>query len=192
MADRLELRGFWTRIRGSTLVATKGYQSVEVPLDTITSVLWMRVNRFSLGAQKLGVLLILLPWAMYAIVPINDYQIVLAVFSNVLGLGLILGYHTIMTTALDIEGEGGNYLVTGKSAELKRLRRRIDAFRTRHGRGEAVEEDRALDSDIDVYDRVDSRTLTGRLCRPLSDLFMLQWDSQRELYGSGTVVGPVY
>lgn len=45
---------------------------------------------------------------------------------------------------------------------------------------------------LEVYDRVDTRTLTGRLCRPLSDLFLLQWESQRELYGSGTVVGPVY
>jgi alpha-beta hydrolase superfamily lysophospholipase len=45
---------------------------------------------------------------------------------------------------------------------------------------------------LEVYDRVDSRTLTGRLCRPLSDLFLLQWERQRELYGDGTVVGPVY
>lgn len=45
---------------------------------------------------------------------------------------------------------------------------------------------------LEVFDRVDSRTLTGRLCRPLSNLFLLQWERQRELYGSGTVVGPVY
>jgi UDP-N-acetylglucosamine:LPS N-acetylglucosamine transferase len=45
---------------------------------------------------------------------------------------------------------------------------------------------------IEVYDRIDSRSLTGRLCRPLSDLFLLQWERQRELYGSGTVVGGLY
>lgn len=45
---------------------------------------------------------------------------------------------------------------------------------------------------LEVFDRIDSRTLTGRLCKPLSDLFLLQWESQREVYGSGTVVGPVY
>ena len=45
---------------------------------------------------------------------------------------------------------------------------------------------------LEVYDRVNSRTLTGRLCKPLSTRFLLQWESQRELYGSGTVVGPVY
>jgi hypothetical protein len=41
---------------------------------------------------------------------------------------------------------------------------------------------------IEVYDRIDRRSLTGRLCRPLSDLFLLQWERQRELYGSGTLI----
>ena len=45
---------------------------------------------------------------------------------------------------------------------------------------------------LEVYDRVDSRTLTGRLCKPFSTLFLLQWESQRQVYGDGTVVGPVY
>jgi hypothetical protein len=45
---------------------------------------------------------------------------------------------------------------------------------------------------IEVYDRIDSRSLTGRLCRPLSDLFLLQWERQRERYGSGTVIGGLY
>jgi len=45
---------------------------------------------------------------------------------------------------------------------------------------------------LEVYDRVDSQTMTGRLCRPVSDLFLVQWQSQREVYGDGVVVGPVY
>ena len=45
---------------------------------------------------------------------------------------------------------------------------------------------------VEVYDRIDSRTLTGRLCRPLADAFCLQWQRQRELYGSGVVIGPLY
>jgi UDP-N-acetylglucosamine:LPS N-acetylglucosamine transferase len=45
---------------------------------------------------------------------------------------------------------------------------------------------------LEVYDRIDSRSLSGRLCRPLSDLFLLQWERQRELYGSGTVIGGLY
>lgn len=45
---------------------------------------------------------------------------------------------------------------------------------------------------LEVYDRIDSRTLTGRLCRPLADLFLVQWESQRQVYGDGVVVGPLY
>ena len=35
---------------------------------------------------------------------------------------------------------------------------------------------------VEVYDRIDSRTLSGRLCRPFSDLFLVQWPEQLELY----------
>jgi UDP-N-acetylglucosamine:LPS N-acetylglucosamine transferase len=42
---------------------------------------------------------------------------------------------------------------------------------------------------IEVYDRIDSATLTGRLCYPLSDLFLLQWEEQRQQYRKGQVVG---
>lgn len=42
---------------------------------------------------------------------------------------------------------------------------------------------------IEVYDRIDSRTLTGRLCRPLSDLFCVQWEEQRQLYPGSVLVG---
>ncbi len=45
---------------------------------------------------------------------------------------------------------------------------------------------------VEVYDRIDSRSLSGRLCRPFSDLFLLQWERQRELYGSGAVIGALY
>jgi UDP-N-acetylglucosamine:LPS N-acetylglucosamine transferase len=42
---------------------------------------------------------------------------------------------------------------------------------------------------VEVYDRVDSPTLTGRLCYPLSDLFVLQWEEQRRFYPKGHVIG---
>lgn len=45
---------------------------------------------------------------------------------------------------------------------------------------------------LEVYDRVDSATLTGRLCRPVSDLFLVQWAEQRRLYTSSVVLGPVW
>ena len=45
---------------------------------------------------------------------------------------------------------------------------------------------------LEVYDRIDSKTMTGRLVMPFSDAFLHQWPEQREVYGGGEVVGPVY
>lgn len=42
---------------------------------------------------------------------------------------------------------------------------------------------------IEVFDRVDSRTLTGRLCRPLSTEFLVQWEQQLALYKGARVIG---
>jgi beta-1,4-N-acetylglucosaminyltransferase len=44
---------------------------------------------------------------------------------------------------------------------------------------------------LEVFDRIDSRTVTGRLCKPVTDLFLVQWEDQRELYGDSVVVGKV-
>jgi UDP-N-acetylglucosamine:LPS N-acetylglucosamine transferase len=43
----------------------------------------------------------------------------------------------------------------------------------------------------EVYDRIDSSTLTGRLCYRFADLFALQWEEQRAHYPKGVVVGPL-
>jgi UDP-N-acetylglucosamine:LPS N-acetylglucosamine transferase len=40
---------------------------------------------------------------------------------------------------------------------------------------------------VEVFDRIDS--LTGRLCYPLSDLFLLQWEEQKRAYPRGIVIG---
>ncbi len=45
---------------------------------------------------------------------------------------------------------------------------------------------------LEVYDRIDLPTMTGRLCYPLSDLFLLQWPQQQRFYPRGTVVGSVF
>ena len=45
---------------------------------------------------------------------------------------------------------------------------------------------------LEVYDRVDSATMTGRLCRPVTDLFLVQWPEQQHLYRDAVVAGPVY
>jgi UDP-N-acetylglucosamine:LPS N-acetylglucosamine transferase len=42
---------------------------------------------------------------------------------------------------------------------------------------------------VEVYDRIDSKTMTGSLCRPLSDLFLVQWEAQTKCYPGATVVG---
>ena len=45
---------------------------------------------------------------------------------------------------------------------------------------------------LEVYDRIDTPTLTGRLCYPLSRLFLLQWQEQRRFYPRGVVIGGLY
>lgn len=45
---------------------------------------------------------------------------------------------------------------------------------------------------LEVYDRIRRPTLTGRLCYPLCDVFMVQWPDQQLAYPDGRLVGPVY
>ncbi|MET7822395.1 UDP-N-acetylglucosamine--LPS N-acetylglucosamine transferase [Micromonospora zamorensis] len=42
---------------------------------------------------------------------------------------------------------------------------------------------------IEVYDRIDTATLTARLCRPFLSAMLVQWDEQRRQYPEATVVG---
>jgi beta-1,4-N-acetylglucosaminyltransferase len=44
---------------------------------------------------------------------------------------------------------------------------------------------------LEVYDRIDSATLTGRACQPFAHIFALQWEEQRRFYPRGQVVGKV-
>lgn len=44
---------------------------------------------------------------------------------------------------------------------------------------------------VEVYDRIDSATLTGKLCRPLSTLSCVQWEEQLEHYPGAQVIGPL-
>jgi hypothetical protein len=45
---------------------------------------------------------------------------------------------------------------------------------------------------LEVYDRVDSATMTARLVEPVCDLFLVQWDEQLATYPEAVVAGPVY
>ena len=42
---------------------------------------------------------------------------------------------------------------------------------------------------LEVFDRIDSPTLTGRLCRPLARQFLVQSAEQQAVYPGATVVG---
>lgn len=44
---------------------------------------------------------------------------------------------------------------------------------------------------VEVFDRIDSATLTGRLCRPFTSLMCVQWDEQASLYRDSVVIGPL-
>lgn len=42
---------------------------------------------------------------------------------------------------------------------------------------------------IEVYDRIDTASITGRVVYPVTDLVLLQWESQRKAYPKGVLVG---
>ena len=44
---------------------------------------------------------------------------------------------------------------------------------------------------LEVYDRIELRTLTGGLCHPLANLFLVQWEEQLHLYPRAELIGPV-
>jgi UDP-N-acetylglucosamine:LPS N-acetylglucosamine transferase len=44
---------------------------------------------------------------------------------------------------------------------------------------------------IEVNDRVETSTLSGRLCRPVTDLMLVQWQEQARLYRDAVVIGPL-
>lgn len=44
---------------------------------------------------------------------------------------------------------------------------------------------------IEVYDRLDTATFTGRICRPLATRMLVQWEEQQALYRDTEVVGCV-
>ena len=45
---------------------------------------------------------------------------------------------------------------------------------------------------IEVYDRIDKPTLTGKIVYPISDLFVLQWEEQKKFYPKGEILGGLF
>ena len=45
---------------------------------------------------------------------------------------------------------------------------------------------------IEIYDRIDKPTLTGRMVRPITDLFIVQWDEQTKVYKDSINLGGIF
>lgn len=45
---------------------------------------------------------------------------------------------------------------------------------------------------VEVYDRVQSSTLTGKLVYPITDLFVVQWEEMKAVYPKAVNLGSVY
>lgn len=45
---------------------------------------------------------------------------------------------------------------------------------------------------LEVFDRVDKPTLTGKLVYPLTDLFIVQWEDMKKVYPKAKNLGSIY
>lgn len=44
---------------------------------------------------------------------------------------------------------------------------------------------------VEVYDRISTPTISGRLCYPLADVFCVQWPQQLRIYQKAVLIGPL-
>ncbi|BDR54288.1 UDP-N-acetylglucosamine--LPS N-acetylglucosamine transferase [Bombiscardovia apis] len=45
---------------------------------------------------------------------------------------------------------------------------------------------------IEVFDRIDKPTLTGRLVYPVADRFVVQWEEMKQVYPKAINLGPIF
>ncbi len=45
---------------------------------------------------------------------------------------------------------------------------------------------------IEVFDRIDDRTVTGRMVYPLADVFIVQWEEMKEVYPKAINLGSIF
>lgn len=45
---------------------------------------------------------------------------------------------------------------------------------------------------VEVYDRIDSSTLTGKLIYPIADCFIVQWEEMKKIYPKAINLGSIY
>ena len=46
--------------------------------------------------------------------------------------------------------------------------------------------------DIEVFDRIDKPTLTGRLIYPVADKFIVQWEELKQFYPKAENLGSIF
>ena len=45
---------------------------------------------------------------------------------------------------------------------------------------------------LEVYDRIDKPTVSGRLCYPVSDRFIVQWEEMKQVYPKAIYLGSIF
>ena len=45
---------------------------------------------------------------------------------------------------------------------------------------------------IEVFDRIDKSTLTGKLVYPVTDKFIVQWEEMKEVYSKSINLGSIF
>ena len=45
---------------------------------------------------------------------------------------------------------------------------------------------------IEVFDRIDKPTISGRLCYPVADKFIVQWEEMKKVYKKAIVLGSIF
>ncbi len=45
---------------------------------------------------------------------------------------------------------------------------------------------------IEVYDRINKPTITGRICYPVTDKFIVQWQEMKRVYPKATCLGSIF
>lgn len=45
---------------------------------------------------------------------------------------------------------------------------------------------------IETFSRTDTKTLTGKICYPLADIFIVQWEGLLNIYPRAKYFGPIY
>ena len=172
-----------------TVMANRGRQTTPLPIGSDLSDSRRRVLFVSSAGGHLSQLLQLEPWwrhhhRRWVTFDLPDAR------SKLEGEDLVPAYYPTTRNLLNM---GRNYLLA---------RRQLDEWKPdvviSNGAGTAVpffiEAKRRHIPTVylEVYDRIDSRTLTGRMVRRFTTEFCVQWPEQQALYENSTLVGPLY